>query len=50
MVLQSKKVSTCADLMDGSDVTSLFSLQECQIKYCRAKAARAHARPTKNAF
>ena len=35
--LQRKRVSTCADVLDGSDVSSLFSLQECQIKYCKAK-------------
>ena len=33
IVLQRKKVSTCADVMDGSDFASLFSSQECQIKY-----------------
>ena len=37
IVLQRKRVLTCADVMDGSDVVSLFSLQECQIKYCKAK-------------
>ena len=53
IVLQRKRVSTCADVMDGSDIVSVvFSLQECQIKYCETKAARAHARPklTKNAW
>ena len=35
--LQRERVSTCAEVMDGSDVASLFSLQECQIKYCKAK-------------
>ena len=37
IVLQRKRVFTCADVMDGSDVASMFSLQECQIKYCKAK-------------
>ena len=31
IVLQRKRASTCADVMDGSDVASLFSLQEYQI-------------------
>ena len=37
IVLQRKRASTCADVMDGSDVASLFSLQEWQIEYCKAK-------------
>ena len=37
VVLQHKRVSTCADVMDESDVASRFSLQECQIKYYKVK-------------
>ena len=32
IVLQRKRTSTCGDVMDGSDVASLFSLQECQMQ------------------
>ena len=46
IVLQPKRVSACAGVMDGSDVASLFSLQECQIKIGRTIRADA----TKNTW
>ena len=36
IILRRERVSTCEDVVDGSDVASLFSLQECQIKHCKA--------------